>query len=529
MQNGYFQLVKTPGGFGVKMVPPIDGGEDIRLYELLNYLDKEQISYDLNSIKQALEANRETVCFLERKDCPKVEEKYQLEIAEDGMSATVRFYPPSEVGNRINMDECVRDLRFHNVTFGIQMDVLQDHFQSDGIYCTDLVVARGREVRHGTDARIEYYFNTDVHARPTMREDGTMDYFNLNVINHCLKGQELARIIPADPGDAGVDVRGGRIKPRDVKRGGLKFGNNIELSEDKMSIFSKVDGHVTLVDDKVFVSDVYVVENVDISTGNVEFEGSVQVNGNVASNFVVKANGNVIINGVVEGAHIIAGGNIIIARGMNGMAKGTLTAGGNIVAKFIENAKVQADGYINAGSILHSDAAAGTEIEVNGKRGFITGGHVQANKKIEVKTLGAMMGAPTVIEVGVSPKIKAEYVQLQKEITELVREIKSAQPILVNFAEKRAKGVKFSEDQLRYIKSTAQTVEAKKRELEEKNNAMRSLQSLFDPKEKAVVKVWGEVYPGTTIIIGDVSMNVQTTYHYCRFEKVEGDVKMLGL
>ncbi len=529
MQNGYFQIVKAPGGFGVKLVPPTEGGEEIRLYELVGYLDKEQISYDLNSLKRTLEANREAVCFLERKDCPAIEERYQVDIAEDSMSATVRFFPPSETGNRISFDECIRDLRFHNVTFGIQMDVLQDHFQSDGIYCTDLVVARGREVRHGVDARIEYFFNVDVHAQPTMREDGTVDYFNLNVINHCKKGQELARIIPADLGDAGVDVRGGRIKPRDVKKCALKFGNNIELSEDKMSISSKVDGHVTLVDDKVFVSDVFEVENVDIATGNVEFEGSVQVNGNVASNFVVKANGNVIINGVVEGAHIIAGGNIIIARGMNGMAKGTLTAGGNIVAKFIENAKAQADGYINAGSILHSDAAAGTEIVVNGKRGFITGGHVQANKKIEVKTLGAVMGAPTVVEVGVSPKIKAEYVQIQKEITEIVRDIKSAQPILANFAEKRAKGARFSEEQLKYIKSTAQLMEAKKRELEEKNSAMRGLQMLFDPKDKAVVKVWGEVYPGTTIIIGDVSMNVQTTYHYCRFEKVEGDVKMLGL
>lgn len=529
MQNGYFQIVKAPGGYGVKLVPPVDGGEEIRTYELINYLDKEQIGYDLNSIKRALEANIETVSFLERRDCPAIDERYTLELSEDNMSAVVRFYPPSETGKRINLDECIRDLRFHNVTFGIQMDVLQDHFQSDGIFCTDLVVARGREVRHGTDAKIEYYFNTDVHAQPTMREDGTVDYFNLNVINHCRKGQELARIIPADLGDAGVDVRGGRIKPRDVKKAVFKYANNIELSEDKMSIFSKVDGHVTLVDDKVFVSDVYEVENVDISTGNVEFEGSVQINGNVASNFVVKANGNVIINGVVEGAHIIAGGNIIIARGMNGMAKGTLTAGGNIVAKFIENAKAQAEGYINAGSILHSDAAAGTEIVVSGKRGFITGGHVQANKKIEVKTLGAVMGAPTVVEVGVSPKVKSEFVQLQKEVAGLVKEIKSAQPILANFAEKRAKGVKFSEDQLRYIKSTAQQLETKKHELEEKNSAMRSLQSLFDPKDKAVVKVWGEVYPGTTIIIGDVSMNVQTTYQYCRFEKVEGDVKMLGL
>lgn len=82
-----------------------------------------------------------------------------------------------------------------------------------------------------------------------------------------------------------------------------------------------MDGHVSLVEGKVFVSDVYEVENVDLSTGNIDFEGSVQVNGNVSSNFVIRAGGNVIISGVVEGAYIEAGGNIIIARGMNGMAR----------------------------------------------------------------------------------------------------------------------------------------------------------------------------------------------------------------
>ena len=40
---------------------------------------------------------------------------------------------------------------------------------------------------------------------------------------------------------------------------------------------------MALVDDKVFVSDVYEVQNVDVSTGNLEFEGSIQVNGDAVS------------------------------------------------------------------------------------------------------------------------------------------------------------------------------------------------------------------------------------------------------
>lgn len=106
---------------------------------------------------------------------------------------------------------------------------------------------------------------------------------------------------------------------------------------------------------------------------------------------------------------------------MNGMAKGILKAGGNIVAKFLENATVSAGGYVNTESILHSNVTASTEIQVTGKRGFITGGHVRAGQRIEVKTLGATLGAPTVVEVGVDPEKKAEYMKLQKEISEIVK------------------------------------------------------------------------------------------------------------
>ncbi len=529
MQNGYFQVVKAPGGYGLRIIQPKDGGADVNLQEVMEYMDRHSVPYDPMSLKNAILSGEDTVCFLERKDCPALEESCRIEVSQDNMQAILRFYPASETGNRTTMDSVIKDLRYHNIVYGIQMSVLQDHFMSDGIYCTDLVVALGKEPRHGTDAYIKYYFNTDVHAQPTLKEDGSVDYFHLNMINPCKKGQLLAEIIPEDEGEYGTTIQGAKIRPRQVKKAHLEFGHNIEISEDRRKITSMVDGHVSMVDAKVFVSDVYEVENVDLSTGNIDFEGSVQVKGNVSSNFSIRAGGNVIISGVVEGAYIEAGGNIIIARGMNGMAKGSLKAGGNIVAKFLENTTASAGGYVSTESILHSDVTASTEIQVTGKRGFITGGHVRAGQKIEVKTLGATLGAPTVVEVGVDPEKKAEYMRLQKEISEIVKNIRNIQPVLVNFAEKRSKGVRFTPDQINYIRNSAATMETQKKSLDEKNRRMQELQLEFNPQERAMVLVKGEVYPGTTIIIGDSSMQVKSTYQYCRFERIEGDVKATAL
>ena len=73
----------------------------------------------------------------------------------------------------------------------------------------------------------------------------------------------LAKIIPEDVGRRGINVAGGEIKPRTVKRATLRFGKNVVQSADRMSISSAVNGFVSLVDDQVFVTDLYEVENVD--------------------------------------------------------------------------------------------------------------------------------------------------------------------------------------------------------------------------------------------------------------------------
>ncbi len=529
MRNGYFQLVSMPGGYGVRLIPPDEGGEEIGLAEVMNYLDNRRIDFDMNQLKQAVSLSKDIVVRLGNGECPSQRESYTLEISSDNMTATARFYPASENGERMSADEFINDLKYKGVVFGLLKDVLQKFFSGERDYCTDIVVAKGQPPRHGEDSKIEYYFNTDIHAKPAMNEDGSVDYFHLNVVNHCKEGEVLARLIPEDEGEPGCNIMGTRVKPREVRKKTLKYGNNIALSEDCMTLTSLVNGHVSLVEGNVFVSDVYEVENVDNSTGNIDFQGSVQVNGNVSSNFQVKAKGNVIVNGVVEGAYIEAGGDIIIARGMNGMGKGCLKAGRDIVTKFLENATAEADGYVSTSSILHSRVSAGTEIVVTGRRGFITGGHVQAAEKVDVKTLGAVMGAATLVEVGVNPQLKARHQQLQKEIGEIVRVIRDAQPVIVNFSQKKAKGARFTPDQLKHVKEAAQLLETKKLELERRNEEMKELQNLFSTDKRAAVLVRGEVYPGTTIIIGDASTVVQSNLKYCRFERVSGDVKMLPL
>ena len=55
------------------------------------------------------------------------------------------------------------------------------------------------------------------------------------------------------------------------------------------------------------------------------------------------------------------------------------------------------------------------------------------------------------------------------------------------------------------------------------------LQEVLENSKNAAVTVRGDVYAGTRIVIGDVSMVVKGNVSYCKFVRERGDVKMKGL
>ena len=120
------------------------------------------------------------------------------------------------------------------------------------------------------------------------------------------------------PGIPGKTVTGEMLSPINGSPVTLPRGKNVTISEDNMSLVSKINGQVSFQDGKVNVFSTYEVEaDVDTSTGNISFIGNVCIRGNVLSGFTVEAGGNVEVWGVVEGAVIKAQGDIILRRGMD--------------------------------------------------------------------------------------------------------------------------------------------------------------------------------------------------------------------
>lgn len=527
--NAEFKVICGEDGTKLKLIPSTDGGDNLDVGTIVDYLNYNRVDFQVPVLNQAVSnLISETIIVLNDDSIPQIRESIVTDIIENNMKCIARFMPPSESGELMSREEILGDLKHRGIVFGIDDKVIDD-FLKNRTYMKDMLIASGMEPTQGKNAYIEYMFNTDLKARPTLLDDGSVDFFNLNIINHCNEGDLLARLHREVPGKYGYDVTGQKIKPADIRRMVLRFGRNIRLSEDKNEIYSLCEGHISLIDGRVFVSNVMQVENVDTSTGNIEYEGNVQVNGNVATNFVIHAKGNVEVKGVVEGAEIIAGGNITIARGMNGMSRGKLKAGGNVVAKFIENSTVEAAGYVEAGSLMHSQILAGTEVHVNGKRGFISGGKVSATSLIDVKILGSDMGTDTIVEIGISPTAKRRHKELGELIETNVKTINRAVPIMEAARDKAAAGIALSEEQLNNIKNLSTMVREKINELRAYEREQNDLSELISQDKHANVTVRDVVYPGVKIVIADVSKIIKDPLRYCRFIKERGDVKIVGM
>jgi len=530
--NGYFEICNRPNGIYLHLIPPAAGGDKVDVQEVIAYLTLKNFGYNIVELGDFVKANKDDYLFLEEGEGILDQEMLSVSFRNNDMEAVVRFYPPYQGGKVMGQVEIENDLMVRDVVYGLDHEAVQK-FVADRQYCTDIVIARGKELIDAVDAKIEYLFETDLNKRPTVNEDGSVDYKNISTICKCSRGQVLARIIPPKPGVSGTTVKGDIVAPRLPRNEILKHSVNVEKIENGMALISLVNGHVTLVEGKVFVSPILEVKDVDLSTGNVDFDGNITINGNVTEGFTVKATGDIEINGVVEAAQITAGGQVIIKKGINGQdgEKGSINAGGNVICKYIENAKVVAGGYIESDGIVNSTVSAKSHIIVQGRKGFIVGGKAVAGQYIEAKIIGSEFGANTTVEVGVDPNMYEEYLQLKRTNDNMLKEVARMEPVVKAFGEKLGFGgfAGVDPEEVKRVKELAKRLSDSKQMIKENTLTINKMETEINNNKDAFIRVTGQAYTGVSLSISRETMILKSNYHYCRFLLDNHEIIMKGL
>lgn len=528
-KNSFFQMEHRPDGTWLKFYPPREGGKPLSLEDVIWYFDSCGIGeFDrsgLNRILGQLPGAKQPLSFQVSKE-PQLPENEKVHVVIDAekRKAVAYFYPPSNKGKLLNREEILSELKRFSVHYGIIEKNLDIYLKSH-MFLTPVPVAVATPAKEGVSAKVDYKFDTSTKAKPKINEDGSVDFHDLGNINHVNAGDVLAVKSPVRYGEDGTDVTGRPIKPAKVNDALLKFGKNIHLSEDGLIMYSDVSGHVTLVEDTVFVSDTYeVAADVSASTGDIEYDGNVKVKGNVVTGFTVRAKGDIYVDGIVEGASLYADGNIVLKRGIQGGGRGYLEAKGDIISKFIENSTVVADGNVSADAIMHSNVTTKANIKVTGKRGLVTGGELKCGGEIVLKTAGSTMGTMTLLEIGADPAFLERFHALEKENAALMAENEKLEQIVAIFKRKLAKGEKIPNDKLAILQQTS----SKMGELQKKKKAneeeMEGLREEIESHGNGRIVVENLMYPGTKLVIANLVHYIKTETHYCQFIKEGADI-----
>lgn len=423
--------------------------------------------------------------------------------------------------------EALREyLKEHGVVFGI-IDSELERIVSEKLYDVNVTVARGQAAVNGVDGSSKELYPRVVKPAFKQRDDGTIDFKEMNLVTNISKGEHICEITMPTEGEPGTNIYGVQLKPRPGRAAVVAQGENTCFNEDKTILVAAIDGSLVFRKDRFCVDSVYTVaENVDGTTGNITFNGDVIIKGDVTEGFEVRAKGSVTVKGMVEGATIVAGGPIVIEKGINGMNHGTLESAGNITSKYIENCTVHAGGDVAAESIINCKVESDGSIEVKGKHGMIVGGSCTAFGSVTATVIGSRAASQTSIVLGVTPSIMADRHEISKQIKKLKQQIAEMGKNLSYLDAQLKKGKVVAPEHMRALNQLRIQEPIARMKLEKLQKRYDELDASIVSAGRSMLSV-KKIYPSTRVSIGNATTTVRDICENARFYRNDnGEIAM---
>jgi uncharacterized protein (DUF342 family) len=327
--------------------------------------------------------------------------EYDIRVAEDQLTATVRLEP----GAAINPQQLIAQLTRAGIRFideaAINAVALEQKKAADspeppaGDGLT-LVVATGKPVVEDVPEKL-------VAIDPTAATEPPASHYERVQIDTVNAGEAIARVTPAVIGHDGIDVFGRPIPRRRTAQpiapdeGATREGDVMKAARGGRV---RIEGNRVRVEPRLDIPG-----DVNFATGNIRFDGDVNVRGSVLDLFLVGSTADIHVGGAIEAAHVHAGADITVAGGIAGKDKGQVTAGGKIKCRYISNGHVYAgEGIKVAGEIANSRVITGGQLRA--EHGTILGSNVTANGGVSCRTLGSPAFVKTTVEVGIDVAIR---------------------------------------------------------------------------------------------------------------------------
>jgi len=444
--------------------------------------------------------------------------EYKIRISQDRLTAEL-ILDTENKELAFSIEELLDILEAEKIVFGVKRDLLTQISENPYSFEYPVTIAAGEPKVNGADA----YLRNELHhnSRP---EHKVFNFRSVMHIPSVRKGQLLASVVPPVNGTQGTDVTGRMIPAKPGRPIRVKPGNNVMFESGQF--FAICDGQVSITDRAISVNPVFEVNgDLDLRTGNIDFVGNITIRGNVPSGYELKAGGDIVVDGLVEAANLQAEGNIIIKGGVAGAMKGKVTAGGNLLANYLNQANVKAgQDIIVKSSILHSKLTASGNVDC--RTGTIIGGTISAGRNIFVKELGNELFTKTELAVGWDPLLEQAEIETLQSIETAKDNIRKLTEIEVKLAEigSRAGGLKAEQQQMiSKQRNTRRNVETG---LEELVAELEFLKMEKQDRLYSSLHVLERVFPNTKVFFGKYAILTNQLYKKVSFHLENSEISI---
>lgn len=421
------------------------------------------------------------------------EDDYSIVFSDNNMSAMITFF-----GDRTHLTEkSIRNMLEENkITYGILDSAIEQllDLSADPI---DLIVAEGTPVVNGKNGYYDFFFRTNVSRVPKILEDGSADYLNLEWFESVKAGQKLAEYHEATKGVDGISVFGEVIRAKNGIESKTLIGNGFEMSEDRKTYYSLVNGIITLHENRMNINNLLRVDEVSLATGNLTFDGSVHVRGDVENGMTIDVTEDLIIDGNVGAAKITCGGNVILKKGMNSGGNGVIKAKGYVESRYFESSTIEADGDIRFNTSLNCTLyAKGTIVSHQ----TLAGGRASSESGFRLKDVGNKAWIKTRLDIVQDKELKAYYDKTMEKISGYEEELETLryhrQELLRKYDVEVVSGMEV-------FTKLEDAIYTKQLHLAEGRKNLAKCMSLIQRAQTSKVVISGQAFLGVIVSAGD--------------------------
>lgn len=358
--------------------------------------------------------------------------KLDIVIDPDGMEAIVRSFASSVYEDKsFRADETwvKNELKRCGVHIDMAKPYLKEIYNNIAMKesLEGLTVATGNKSKNGSKPYLfANYQELKKSRRDEVEGEGAVNIRDLQQRSIVKVGELVATLRYEHPPMQGRDVYGKTLENGHGGQVRVNVGEGIE-ERSTGKFYATVDGIPNIEKTSISIDKVMLHKgDVNLRTGDIVFDGPVEITGSIDSGASVDVRGDLKVRGSIRNAFVRCGGDLEVRNGIITGEKGLVNARGEIKAEFIENSNIQCGGSLSVSKVLlNSNVISGGEIQVlNRESGVIAGGLISCRENLTTGVLAFKHGNVTELNIGVDWKAEIS-VRIRQTRMDKVIEVQS--------------------------------------------------------------------------------------------------------